>query len=463
MSSVALPLSDIVNVTVLVTPQVPAIPTFNVGLVVGPTAVIPASQRTRIYTSTAQMLSDGFTTSSPEYIAAQIYFSQLIPPLKIVIGRQDLTSINTATLGAGGTGNAIGDILTVVQGGAAGGQYKVLTVTAGAVTSIVQVAPGTGYSVANGLATTSSGSGSGATINVTVIGDTPLQAITACRASSTLWWACFSTSAVKADHEAIGAFAQSSTTPMCYFYTTADADALAGTAGNVFSFMKSVLYNRVFGLYSTTQSGGFPNNIYAGAAAMGVAMGLNTGLNSSFFTEFGKTLVGISTEPLSETQVNVMAGSAGNGFGNNGNVYLNYGNVYSLLTQGVVGSAQFFDEILNIDMLTAAIQFNVMNVLTQNPAVPLTDAGVHLLVHAVEQACDAARLRGFIAAGTWNGVQILDLVPGDSLPAGYRVQAPAVKTMSAADRAARKSPPIYAAIVEAGAAQSVIIGVYVQR
>jgi len=264
------------------------------------------------------------------------------------------------------------------------------------------------------------------------------------------------TDAAKADHEAIAAYMQTATPVGCYFFTTSDADALAGTAGNVFSSLKALLYNRVFGQYATTQSGAFANNAYACAAAMGIAMGSNTGLANSAFTMKFKTEVGVATEPLSLTSIGVIEG-------NNGNLYLSYGNTFTLLEQGVVANAQFFDEILNLDMLSSAIQFAIMDLLVGSPKIPQTDAGQTQLIAAVNDALEAAYVRGFLGSGQWNGVQILNLKPGQSLPKGYSVQSPPYSQQSKSDRQARKSMPIYAAIIEAGAVHSVLIGIYVQR
>ncbi len=460
MSSPAtLPLSQIVDVEIFVSPQSPAQPTFNQGLIVGPTAVIPASERVRQYAGTAAMLTDGFTTSNPEYIAAQLYFSQSPAPRILWIGRQDLTAIETiAVHGANqGTGYSVGDILGVTQGSASGGQVRVETIGgSGAVTSVSIVSKGTGYAIANSLATTTTGGGSGAEMDISAVGDTPLEALQACRLASFEWWACMVTSAVKADHEAIAAFVQTMSPVGMYFFTTADADALAGTAGNVFSALKALSYNRVYGLYSTTQSAQFPNNTYACAASMGVAMGLNTGLPNSAFTMKFKVLTGVATEPLTLTQVGVIEG-------NNGNVYVSRGATYNMQEQGVDPDAQFLDEILYLDMLASKIQFNVMNLLVGSPKIPQTDGGQTQLIHAVNQACEDMRVIGFLAGGVWEGVQIVNLSPGDSVPKGYLSQSYPYSTQSRADRAARKAMPIFTAIVEAGAVHSIVIGVYVQR
>jgi hypothetical protein len=80
--------------------------------------------------------------------------------------------IRTATLGVGGTGYAAGQILTVVQSGGSAGTLTIATVNAGtgAVETFTYLAEGSGYAVANGLATTvNAGGGADCTINITAI------------------------------------------------------------------------------------------------------------------------------------------------------------------------------------------------------------------------------------------------------------------------------------------------------
>lgn len=460
-----LPLNIVVDVEVEVTPQAPATPSFNQALVIGTSAVIQSvggvNPRIRQYTALSQLISDGFSTSDPEYIAAQIYFSQNAngpAPQYLSIGRQDLTALSTngTTINDGGAGYAVGDEVTVVQSGAQLGMIKITTVSAGVVTGIqvLQGFQGKGYSTATALAT-SGGTGTGLLVNLVSVGETPLQAAQACRTASAAWWAFAALAAVTADHEAIAAWAQGEVPTCCYFYQTSDAQVLIGT-GDVFSYMKSNHFNRVLGIYSTTQSGAFPNNIYAQCAIMGVAMGMNTGLANSFFTLKFKELVGITTEPVSQTTIGLIEG-------NNGNLYLSYANTYSWLEQGVMGNGQFFDEVLNLDMLASNIQYNIVNLLTERPSIPQTDAGQTMLLNAVNQAGQQAATIGFLAPGTWEGQTVLTVVSGTPIPLGYLSLSPKYSTQSSADRQARKSMPIYVLITEAGAVHSVLVGVYVQR
>src|SRR5579875_376965 len=144
MSLNTLPLSIVCNVAVQVSPIAAATPTFNQGLICGNSGVIPTSgtnSRVREYTSLAGMSADGFTSNMPEYLAAQLYFSQSPAPQYLWIGAQ-------------GTG------------------------------------------------------------------ETPLQALQACRTASPNWWACLSTTAVTSDHEAIATWIQATTPQGMYFFTT---------------------------------------------------------------------------------------------------------------------------------------------------------------------------------------------------------------------------------------------------
>jgi hypothetical protein len=373
------PLSVVCNVSVAVSPVAAASPTFNQGLIVGPSTIIPASTRVQQYPNLAAMTTAGFTSANPEFVAAEQYFGQTPTPTTLWVGCQNVSASESA-----------------------------------------------------------------------------LAALQACRAASSSWWGCMVTDAALADHEAIAAWIQAITPASCYFYTTSDAAVLAGTAGNVLLTLQAASYNRAFGIYSTAQSGAAPNNVYAAAAALGVAMGLNNGLANSNFTMKFKTLTGITAEPLTASQVSSIETS-------NGNLYLNFSNTYNWLEQGVVANGQFLDEILSLDMLTSDIQYSVANLLISQPSVPQTNAGEAQLIAAVSGAFDRAVTRGYIAPGTWNGQTVLNVSAGTPLPKGYLCQAQSFTAQSAGDRAARKAMPIYATFIEAGSMHSITIGVYVER
>lgn len=455
-----LPLQDIVDVVVQVNSGIASPPSFDQGLIVGNSGVIPtsgANSRIRQYSSLAGILADGFSTSSSEYLAAALFFSQQPAAQFLWVGAQDPSGINAVIphAAAGGTGYALNDLIVPTQGGGSGATLKVTGVSSGVVTALAVVTAGHGYSVASALSTTG-GSGSGLQVDITQIGESALLAVQACRAASAAWYAFTVTDAVDADHIALAAWAQTALPSVYYFYNTSDSAVLNNTTNNIAAQMKAALYRRVLGIYSTTQSGVAPNNAYIAAGAMGVAMGLNTGLANSFFTLKFKTIVGAIPEPLTESQKGVVEGL-------NVNLYLTYQNAYTFLEQGQEPSGAFFYQTLFLDMLIAFCQTNVMNLLVSSPAVPQTDPGEAQIINAVNNAAQALALIGFIAGGVWKGVTILNLSTGQTLPSGYIAQAQPYAVQSPSDKNARKAMPVYLSIIEAGAVHYVVIALLVQQ
>lgn len=112
-------------------------------------------------------------TISGIYAAALALMPNILVPqfsIQAVYAGLSATSLGSTVVDAGGTSYTVGDILTVVQGGASGGTVRVTSLGAGgAVSGIAFVTPGAGYSVASGLATTG-GTGTGCTVTVTGIG-----------------------------------------------------------------------------------------------------------------------------------------------------------------------------------------------------------------------------------------------------------------------------------------------------
>jgi Protein of unknown function (DUF3383) len=476
MAPTSLPLSIIADVTVVTTSPQVAAPTFNTGLVVGNSGVIPtigANARIRKYlaaTYSTAMMTDGFTNGDPEFICAQMYFSQSPQPQAIFIGAQDPTAIQTVVphTGSIGTGYVVGDTVTPTQGGASGALLRVAAVGAGGTvtTLTTQVGyQGTGYSIASGLPTTTSGIGTGLEVDITAIGESCLQAFQACRIANAQWYPGMVTTAVAADHIAISAWTQSQV-GTTYFGNSQETNVLNGIAGNTFKTIYAANNSRTWMQWASTQSGLVPNQAYFTASVMGQAMASNTQLTNSAFTEKfsgGVPLVGVVVEPnLSITQIGNIEGTTP-AQGPNGNLYLNYGDAFNVLEQGTMMAENvFFDQVLNLDILASNIQFAILDLLTSVPKVPQTNAGQQLLIQAVESALAVSANTGFIAPGTWEGQTVLAVSAGTPLPTGYAAQSPLYSTLDQAQIQARQAPPIYVTLIEAGAVHFVTIQVLVQ-
>lgn len=81
-----LPVSNVVNVDVIMSPTAATGRNFGALLILGSSDVIPTTERIRLY-SGVEDIGDDFGVDSPEYAAATIYFSQSPAPTQVYIGR----------------------------------------------------------------------------------------------------------------------------------------------------------------------------------------------------------------------------------------------------------------------------------------------------------------------------------------------------------------------------------------
>ncbi|WP_318591489.1 DUF3383 family protein [Enterobacter kobei] len=81
-----LPVSNVVNVDVIIGPRAATGRNFGSLLILGSSTVIPVSERLRLYSSVEDIGSD-FGVDSPEYEAAIVYFSQSPKPQQVYVGR----------------------------------------------------------------------------------------------------------------------------------------------------------------------------------------------------------------------------------------------------------------------------------------------------------------------------------------------------------------------------------------
>lgn len=294
--------------------------------------------------------------------------------------------------------------------------------------------------------------------------ETKVDAITACRQANSEWYEFVALGAADAETESLASWTESATPRTVQMYTTHSADVLQPTydestppeqVDDIFMKLKAANYRRSWGVYNSKTDD-------AAAAWMGRANGLNSGTAGSMFTMAYKSAVGITTDSLTEAQVQYICGSRTT-TGNNGNVYVNRAEDYDLLQQGYMADGTSFDEVMGLDMLENDIILNVMDLLAQSRKVPQTDAGVASIINVINQACDKHVRTGFIAPGQWNGAQCLELMTGDYLDAGYLVQSDSLDSQPQADRDKRICPTIYVCVKLAGAIEYVIIEVNVNR
>ncbi|MBE9695411.1 DUF3383 family protein, partial [Escherichia coli] len=81
-----LPVSNVVNVDVIISPKAATGRNFGALLILGSSTVIPVQERIRLYAS-VEDIGEDFGVDSPEYKAAQVFFSQSPKPTQVYVGR----------------------------------------------------------------------------------------------------------------------------------------------------------------------------------------------------------------------------------------------------------------------------------------------------------------------------------------------------------------------------------------
>ena len=364
-------LNTIVDVDVEVTSPASISSDFTIGLIIGNT-VISSQDKLKVYsyeTYQKDMVADGFATTSPEYKAAVLYFSQNPRPAQVAIG---------------------------------------------------------------------------------VVGDnTPVQAITAFRAANeTFYSVCFCYKLQDSDVKAVAAAVEGFAIPTMFYYFTDSADVLTASTTNLIGGIKALSYNRSVGFYSSA--------VDILPAFVGLVSALCSLNPNSSYTAAYKTLIGVTADAITNTQLNALISYGGN-------CYTNFGNRYSFTYPGVVASGLHIDEIFLLDAAKFVIQQQTVAGMVGTRKVPMTEDGMSLLTSFISSACDRLFTAGFIASGIWTGDNVLALNTGDAIENGYYIQAGRVSDLSAADRASRNSPPIYVCLLASGAIEHVVIRVFVNR
>lgn len=480
-----LSVNNVVNVQVNLAPT--AVPSRNFGalLIAGSSDVIDPVERIRLYT-TIEGVTDDFGTSAPEYLAANLFFSQSPKPALLYIGRWAETATAAKLYGAPFNAtertsllaalNLItdGSLIIPTDGSdrtVTGLNFSAVTTLSGAATVIdtaythgtvtydtirnrFVVTSGTtgasstlGYAKPAGSGTDVSASlrlnsGVALTPVAGVIAETALAATQAFASKSNDWYGLMfaDTSLTNDHHVAIAAYIESASQARIYGLTTQAAGVIdSATTTDIASLLSDANYMRTFVQYSTSSP-------YAAASLYGRAFTVDFTANNTTITLKFKQQPGVTAEVLTETQAATLKAK-------NCNVFVKYQNDTAIIQEGVMSNGYFFDEVHNADWFANALQVAVANRLyTATTKIPQTDAGIHVLTAEVERVCVAAVNNGMLAPGVWTApLQVGPLRTGDVLPKGFFVYVPPVAQQLQADREARKAPTHQIAAKFAGA------------
>lgn len=409
---------------------------FGTALIVGESAqaVFDGDEVVREYTSVADMITDGFLSSDPEYLSAVRLMGQANRPQKflvglVTIGASEETLTYTGTLTAGTVSVSINgrtitqdfltDEVTTLDALATKIQADpdVTTATYTDADNTLVIA-----SAGGDLAVTSLAHGNFTAAGITTSASTSSWGaeLAAILEANSSWYALIPARYSNADALAAADFISAQGRIMGI--TVWDGSAVTGAASGLAYTLFNSNYDRVAVYYSHV----YGENL--AAASLGERLPTLPGSGTFKF----KSLSGSPVSPLSSSQITAARTK-------NVNLFLRYGST-AILTEGVTASGEFLDTIIGTDWLTARIAENVFSRLANMQKIPYSDVGFAVVESAIREV---------LAAGVRNGI-ILD-------DPGLTVTVPKRVDISANDRANRILPDVKFTANLAGAVHAVTI------
>jgi hypothetical protein len=502
-----LPLSDVINASINVSPTAATAQGFGKGLLLGIANALPLEERIREYNGLTAVAVD-FATTTQEYLGAQAYFADRSPakPSKLLIGNW-FTSAQAGRLKGGSPVDTTMATWTAI--GANGGfdividgvNRQIFSINLSAVTTMAQVAaaiqtrlqvalaattctwdpvkldfvitsPTTGTSSNVGYALPPTGGSTPTDISalakltvgspgVLSVNGIALESVTDALNASQLFNPSFygvqlvgtaSTQNVK------DAMAWAESTSVLYWFTTSDSNGpLAGVSTDLGAYAKGLGYKRTVSMWDATNPTLFLS--ISGLARMAV---IDFSQPRSLSTLKFKQAPGFAVTSASSSQITNLKAK-------NYNVYVQRaelgGTPATMFEEGTVANGRFIDEVIGLDWVTSTIRAAMFNVLYQAPgSIPLTDEGSQIMLQALDAVLEQGVSNGLIARnGVWRGLGFGELKTGGFLRTGYYSYALPTALMAQADRDARTAPPITFAFIGAGAIHKVNVTGNFQR
>lgn len=492
--SQALPVSGYVNVSVNLTPAGAQAQNLNTLLILTDSQIIDQTERLRYYTSLAAVAQD-FGTGVPAYLAAQAYFSQSPQPSAVYCGRWcntaaggglrcapisadvtpwksitngsfavqkdggSVTNITGLNFSGAGSMTAVANIITTglaalnitVSWDANYQRFTFQSPTFGAAAAVsFLTATGSGTDIASLLKGRSTDSG--AYVFVGNAGETISAALNLFDLNyGQQWYAAVVPGASPSQQVEAAAAVEAMSNRHVLGVNTQDTGHLVSGSTTVVGYLlKQAGYKKTMVQYSSSSP-------YAVCSLMGRAITTNWDANNTVIDLMYKQEPGITPEAINSTQAAALASY-------NVNAFVSVANGANIIQWGNMSSGDAIDAITGTDWLAIALQNACFNALYTSPTkIPQTDPGTNVLVGVCADVCSKAKNNGLLGPGVWTSAGFGLLKQNDFLSNGFYIYANPLSSQSAADRAARKAPPIQIAAKLAGAFRTMDVAVTVNR
>jgi hypothetical protein len=426
-----MPLSDVVTISITTDTATQSQAGFGVPLILSPHTLF--ADLVRYYTDVAGLVTDGFTTATPEYKAASKLFAQNPRPPRVGIGKLALrptqrwavtpTVLNSTvySLKVNGTTVSYTSDASATATEIIGGLKTAIDALGLAITTsdqttylrIVANAAGAWFQVESldvgklGVAQDHADPGVATDLAALVLADND-------------WYAVLNLYNSAAMVTAIAAWVE--TNKKLFIAQSQDSDILTGSTTDIASTLQDAAYARTAVIYHPD------NGAFVDAAWAGKRLPDTPGSETWKFAQ----LATVTAASLTPTQRNNAKGKDANVF------YAIEGR--NITSEGVTSAGEFIDIIRARDWLEARIGELVYGSLTGPRKLPYTDVGVAII---------AGQVRAALLEGVANGFLSAEPPPN--------VIAPKVADVSGTDRANRHLPNVRFDAIVQGAVHTVAI------
>lgn len=430
-------LNDIVSVTITTGTAAVTQAGFGTPLIAGYHAEYADTVRTYdASTGLTDLVSDGFSTSDPIYLAAQALLAQSPRVSSFKVGKLSTSSTQTVQL----TPIALNDhVYSITIGG------ETATYTSDSTALVSEITAGL-QSAINGLSVAVTATDN--TTHVTVAADVAntafvysdyehanLQVLDVSTAQGDMagdlaaisvaddsWYCLLLAQQPEADILAAAAYIEAQ--KKIFLCDSADYEILSGSSTDVASDLATAAYSRTAIMYLESLGQ------YGAAAWAGKQLTTDPGSENWAY----KTLAGISSYSLTSTERSNAESKRANHYEQVAGLNVTRYGTTSSASQGYIDIPRL------IDWVQSRIQENVLSALANNQKIPYTNGGIALIKGVVS---------GVLEEGIANGAIALD-------PA-YTVSAPDAADVSAADKANRLLPDVLFTATITGAVNKIQI------
>lgn len=193
--------------------------------------------------------------------------------------------------------------------------------------------------------------------------------------------------------------------------------------------------------------------IYPEISYMAKLLSVNYALADAALTMKFKDMPGISTVPVTETQLTALQERRCNTF-------VAIGNAAQTIRDGVQAAEGWFsDSRVNLDNFVEELQVAIFNVFLRKPKIPYTQAGQDMLISAAQEIARRYTDNGVFADRT---VASMSSQSGYTTLPAVQIEATPIYQATASERASRLAPPIAIVAYEAGAMHKINVSVTVE-